>query len=273
MQLVVPMAGLGQRFVEAGYRQPKPLIDVHGSPMIVRVVEELPQCERIVFVVHGDHVRDFGIDRTLRRRFSQCEVIVTPGLTAGQACTVRLAAEALDPSEPVLVAACDNSHLYDAERFRTLTAESRFDCLIWTYRNDFRVLANPRAHGWVRVAPNGVDVLDVFCKQPLSTTPLVDHAVTGCFWFRSAKKMMSGIDRLVASNQRVNGEFYLDVVPNMLIADGAAVGAFEVDKYIGWGTPRDLEDYLRWRRYFENAASPAGSLTVETVEKRQRAVV
>ena len=41
INIVIPMAGEGRRFVEAGYKNPKPFIDVHGKPMIVRVLENL----------------------------------------------------------------------------------------------------------------------------------------------------------------------------------------------------------------------------------------
>ena len=249
MQLVVPMAGLGQRFADAGYELPKPLIPVDGQPMVVRAVGELPPCDRIVFVVHPEHVRRYAIDVALQRHFPRCRVVATPGLTEGQACTVRLAAEALDEGESVLVAACDNSHAYDRRKFERLAAGD-YDCLLWTYRNDSRVLAKPAAYGWVRVREGSIDVAEVSCKQPISQTPLADHAVSGCFWFRRAGQMLSAIDRMVAANRRVNDEFYLDVVPNLLVESGARVGAFEVDKYIGWGTPHELDDYLRWQRYF-----------------------
>jgi CTP:phosphocholine cytidylyltransferase-like protein len=33
---MVPMAGLGSRFADAGYAQPKPLIPVSGAPMVVQ---------------------------------------------------------------------------------------------------------------------------------------------------------------------------------------------------------------------------------------------
>ena len=39
--IVVPMAGRGYRFVEQGYTDPKPFIDVNGKPMIQRVIENL----------------------------------------------------------------------------------------------------------------------------------------------------------------------------------------------------------------------------------------
>jgi NDP-sugar pyrophosphorylase family protein len=249
MQLVVPMAGLGQRFADAGYALPKPLIPVDGLSMVVRAVNDLPVADRQVFVVHPDHVRQHGVDQVLRKHFPNGRIIVAPDLTRGQACTVRLAGAELDANEPVLVAACDNSHLYDAADFAHLTADPAVDCLIWTYRRDSRVLHKPTAHGWVKTRPDSVDVELVSCKQPISDTLLDDHAVTGCFWFRSAGQMLSAIDALVASGETVNNEFYLDVVPNVLIRGGRRVAVFEVDKFIGWGTPHDLEEYNRLQRY------------------------
>jgi len=254
MQIVVPMAGLGRRFSDAGYTLPKPLIPVSGVPMVVRAVRDLPPAERVIFICHPQHVAEHHIDRQLKLHFPYCRVVVTPGLTEGQACSVRLAAEYLRPDDSVLVAACDNTHIYNRFRFDALTADPQIDALIWTYRSDPRVLVRPEWYGWVRTDADGA-VLDVSVKKPISTNPLNDHVVSGCFWFRGGDLMLDGIDRLVASNVRVNGEFYLDAVPNVLIARGGRVKAFEADKYIGWGTPDDLEDYLRWQRYFDQSAA------------------
>src|SRR5262245_39256533 len=111
MHLVVPMAGLGQRFKDAGYSLPKPLIPVSGVPIVVRAVRELPPADRMTFLVNPDHLREHAIDRRLKELFPQANVIATPGLTAGQACTVRLSSAAISNDEDVLVAACDNTHL------------------------------------------------------------------------------------------------------------------------------------------------------------------
>lgn len=250
MQLVVPMAGLGQRFSSAGYELPKPLIPVDDVPMVVRAVWDYPATTRLVFVVHAEHVRRFQIDEVLKQYFPHCRIVVTPTVTQGQACTVRLAGDELEPNDSVLVAACDNSHLYDADQFERRTRDDRFDCLIWTYRHDSRVLRRPEAHGWVQTRGNSTDVERVSCKLPLSSSSMDDHAISGCFWFRSARQMLAAIDSQVAEAQRVGNEFYLDVTPNVLLRQGARVGVFEVEKYIGWGTPDDLEDYERWGRYF-----------------------
>ena len=256
MQIVIPMAGLGQRFKDAGYALPKPLVPIDGVPMVVRVVRELPVATRVIFVVHPDHVAEFGIDTILKREVPHGEIIITPGLTEGQACSVRLAAPLLNLDESVMVSACDNSHLYHAAQFKALAENPAVDAMIWTYRGEPRVLVKPEWYGWVRADHTGL-VSEVSCKQPISTTPLIDHVVSGAFWFRTARLMIDGIDQLVASGRRVNREFYLDVVPNLLIEQGKNVRVFPVDKYIGWGTPDDVTDYERWTRYLDAAMRKA----------------
>ncbi len=249
MQIVVPMAGAGQRFRDAGYALPKPLIPIGGVPMVVRAVRDLPVASRVVFVCHPAHVAEHRVDALLREWFPGCRVVVTPGMTEGQACSVRLAAPELDPEEAVLVAACDNTHVYSAERFAALTADSSLDALVWTYRGDPRVLVRPQWYGWVRTRGD-FEVAEVSVKVPISADPLADHVVSGTFWFRFAGLMLRGIDELVWTNERVNNEFYLDSVPNVLLRRGCRVGVFEADKYIGWGTPDDVRSYCQWERYF-----------------------
>ncbi|MCC7083493.1 MAG: NTP transferase domain-containing protein [Pirellulales bacterium] len=255
MHLIVPMAGLGQRFVEAGFCTPKPLIPVSGLPMVVRVVNDLPPADRVVFVVHPEHAAKYELEMALRQYFPSCQVLVTPGLTAGQACTVRLAQSAIDLDDDVLVAACDATHLYDAQRFEILRNDDSIDCIVWTYRGEPRVLSNPTAYGWVRTLPHSDQIVEISCKRPISANLMADSVISGFFWFRSARQMFVAIDQLVAANRRVNNEFYLDAVPQSLIDSGRCVVRFEVEKYIGWGTPQDLEDYHRWEQYFARSAA------------------
>jgi NDP-sugar pyrophosphorylase family protein len=248
LQIVVPMAGDGKRFQEAGYRTPKPLIPVSGVPMAVRAVQDLPRADRYAFVVRAEHVRAHGLDEILRTHFPGCRIVAVEGVTQGQACTVALAAPELEPDWPVIVGACDCTHLYDRAKLATILADSTIGCCVWAYRGEPQVLLKPTQLSWARVASGRL--LEVSCKKPVSDQPINDLALSGFFAFRSAGLMLEGIARLVASDQRVNNEFYLDSVPNLLIAQGHRAVAFEVTKYIGWGTPADLENYQKWERYY-----------------------
>ena len=259
VQIVVPMAGDGQRFRDAHYETPKPLIPVAGLPMVVRAVRDLPPAGRVVFVVRDEHLRRHGIDRRLRRFFPDCRIVTVEGLTEGQACTVRLAANHLDLNRPVIVAACDNTHVYDRVALARRMNDPAVDGLVWTYRGEPRPALVAEQYGWVRV--DGQRVTDVSCKVPISDSPLEDHVVSGFFSFRRAGEMVEAIDRMVADDIRTRGEFYMDCVPNVMIGRGMHVEVFEVDKYIGWGTPGDLEDFCRWETYFRSAArAPSTSI-------------
>ncbi|MCG6154650.1 NTP transferase domain-containing protein [Rubinisphaera margarita] len=249
VQIVVPMAGEGRRFLEAGYTTPKPLIPVSGTPMVVRAVRDLPSAERIILLVRREHIEHYAIDRELRRHLPEARIVVVEAQTEGQACTVRLAAEELVPDWPVIVAACDNTHLYDSARHANAIEQGEVDALVWTYRRHPGVALAPQQYGYVRV--DGRRAIEIRCKQTISDNPSNDHVVTGFFTFRCAGQMIDAIDRLVASDERVGGEFYMDVVPNLLLADGCRVEVFEVEKYIGWGTPADYEDFQKWERYFD----------------------
>ena len=55
IQLLIPMSGQGNRYRQAGYQEPKPLIPVNGVPMISRLLENFPQSWPSVFVMAENH--------------------------------------------------------------------------------------------------------------------------------------------------------------------------------------------------------------------------
>ena len=55
---------------------------------------------------------------------------------------------------------------------------------------------------------------------------------------------------MIAKDRRVNGEFYVDECINELIGAGLNVKAFEIDKFICWGTPNDLRTFTYWQTFF-----------------------
>ena len=69
INIVIPMAGFGSRFSAAGYALPKPLIPVHGVPMIELVVNNLrPNIpHKFIFICQRMHIVDYGLDRLLKK--------------------------------------------------------------------------------------------------------------------------------------------------------------------------------------------------------------
>jgi dTDP-glucose pyrophosphorylase len=253
---LIPMAGAGRRFADAGYKEPKPLVLVDGEPMVVRAAQALPPCDQWIFVCQEAHVKEARLAEKLALYFNPMRVITVDGVTEGQACTCLLAKEYLNSDDVVNIGACDNYMAYAHERYDEFLNDDRTDALIWTFRNNPAVLQDPRMYGWVRVDSHG-KALGVSCKAPISDEPMRDHAVIGAFSFRRAADFIGCTEQTIAANRRIKNEFYMDEVMNVAIESGRRVEVFEVDDYVCWGTPQDLDVYRRnCRRKSGASATP-----------------
>lgn len=260
---IIPMAGLGTRFADVGYTLPKPLIPVSGKPMITRVIESLPTADRWIFIVRPEHVRTFAVDAIIRATLPNAEIIEDPN-PQGQAATCMLGIARCSPDDEVLIAACDNGFVYNAEQFDALRAQNDIDAIIWTFTNDPLLTIKPEAWGWIKLAPDGLTIDDMSVKVPVSNNPLNDHAVVATFWFRHARDFTAAYNAMHEANHRINGEFYVDAMPIFLKQLGKRSVIFDVDLYVGWGKPADLYVYQekehryhintltdeRWRKFF-----------------------
>lgn len=236
---LIPMAGLGQRFVDAGYSVPKPLIRIGGKEMILRATESLPACDETIFICRQEHIEEHQVDRTLRSLVPNARVLSVPRLTEGQAATCLVARRWLRQDDELTIGACDAAMEYD----RTAGAWDQApwaDAVIWTFRDNPTVLRDPRMYGWVDLDGGGT-ARRVSVKAPLSDTPMRDHAVIGAFSFRRAGDFLRWADDMISANRRVRNEFYVDELMNVAIESGARVGVREVDRYVGFGTPADVE--------------------------------
>ena len=99
LNVLIPMAGAGSRFVNAGYTFPKPLIDVKGKPMIQLVIENLNIKANYVYVVQKEHRKKYNLDTLLNLITPGCKIVETEGVTEGAACTALLAKEYIDSKD------------------------------------------------------------------------------------------------------------------------------------------------------------------------------
>ena len=69
MKILIPMAGRGKRFEDAGYSFPKPLIDINGKAMIQVIVENLNFSAEHIFLCQKEHFWDYGVSIRLLKGF------------------------------------------------------------------------------------------------------------------------------------------------------------------------------------------------------------
>ena len=254
--IVIPMAGLGQRFVDAGYETIKPLLPIKtvsnkDYPMVVAATmplyPSLPAVTPIHFVVR-DHTDFDGCEKEIKQFFPQAKFLSLSKLTEGQAITALKAVNNCNPEQPVLIGACDNGMLYSEDELKQKMQE--FDAIVWTFKGHSSVLENPNGYGWVKCNQQGI-VEYVSVKKSISDNPLSDHAIVGAFWFKSADLYAQATARLVEQNDRINNEFYIDSVLNHVIELGKRVTVLKVERYFCWGTPQQYEDYQKTASYWQ----------------------
>lgn len=257
MNILIPMAGAGQRFIDGGYKTHKPAILTIDRktgkelPMVVCATKDLPDVKtdgsNLIYVDRDFHHTD-GVEDIILDYYPKAKFITINYLTEGQASTCLLAKEYINNSESLLISASDNGMVFDEKLFNQLTKEC--DVIVFTYRNNPAVLAKPSAYGWVDVDENNV-IKNVSVKKPISDTPINNHAIVATFWFKTGKSFVDATELMIKKNDRINNEFYVDNVINHAIALGLEAKVLEIDRYIGWGTPKDYEEYTNTYRYWE----------------------
>ena len=114
LNILIPMAGAGSRFEQAGYTFPKPLIDVKGKPMIQVVTENLNIKANYIFVVQKEHRKKYNLDTLLNLITPKCKIVEVDGVTEGAACTALLAKEYIDNDKPLFFANSDQLVEWDS---------------------------------------------------------------------------------------------------------------------------------------------------------------
>ncbi len=238
MVIVVPMAGHGSRFARIGCTIPKPLIPVRGVPMIRLVIENIRprRPHRFIFICQRDHVERFGLAGLLEAWAPGCSLVQLDGVTDGAACTVLAAREQIAPDAPLMIVNSDQYVDTSIEDYLAVMDRPGVDGLIMTMTAD-----DPK-WSFVGLARDG------FCTRVVEKQVISDEATVGIYNFARGADFLSAAEEMIRRDLRVNGEFYVAPVYNLLIERGYRVTIHNVGRegagMHGLGTPADLEKFL-----------------------------
>lgn len=227
--ILIPMAGLGSRFIKAGYAKPKPLIDVNGVPMIKAVVDSLGIDGNYIFIVQKEHSVQYHLLDVLDSISPGCSIVEIDGLTDGAARTALAASHLIDNDSPLIIANSDQIVKWDPDQLLFWFPE--FDGITAVFE------ASDPKWSYVKGEPNRVT--EVAEKQVIS-----NKANVGIYGWARGSDYVKYAEQMIAKDIRTNGEFYIAPVYNEAIADGKHIIAFSVFEMHGVGTPEDLNIYL-----------------------------
>ncbi|MCU0287584.1 MAG: glycosyltransferase family 2 protein [Acidobacteria bacterium] len=232
MNFVIPMAGRGKRFSEAGYLKPKPLIEVGGKTLLQWSVDSLPLalCTNLIFVILMEHEQEYKVSEYIRQWYKDTyhvHFVFLTEVTRGQAETVLKAGHLLTPDEPLLIYNIDT--YFRSGTLTNLLRRGDIDGVLGAFNDD------SSRFSFAKTNHNGF-VTEVAEKIPISA-----NALTGLYHFSRGSDFLKVAEESLRKNDMTKGEFYVAPMYNKLIAEGKKYVLDFCSQHYILGTPAELK--------------------------------
>ena len=233
MNILIPMAGAGKRFADAGYIFPKPLIEINNKPMIQWVIESLNIEGKFIFIVQKEHQEKFNIKSVLKILKPNCEIIELDKITEGAACTTLLAKKYINNKNPLIIANSDQFIKWNSAKTIYDFTSKNLDGGILTFES-----IHPK-WSYAKCGTNQI-VEEVAEKKVISK-----NATVGVYYWKHGSDYVKFAEDMIKKNIRVNNEFYVCPVFNEAIKKNKIIKISEIEEMWGLGTPQDLQNFIQ----------------------------
>jgi dTDP-glucose pyrophosphorylase len=228
INVLVPMAGRGLRFKNAGFSESKPMIKILNKPMIEWALEslsDLKSCRLIFVVLETDLDKDLSLILE-----SKGIVIPLKTVTAGAVNSALAAKSLIDNDNPLVIANCDQYLDWDINQFIKRARGFAASVVVFNSSNPHHSFIVKRRKLITQVAE----------KEAISNL-----ACGGVYYYESGKDFVSMAARYLDRNVRTNGEFYISPIFNEYISAGKAITYFKVkgSKIHMLGTPEEVNAF------------------------------
>jgi len=235
MNILIPMAGRSQHFVESEYSFPKPLIEIGQKTMIEHVVTNLATAGsdlQFIFVVAGSDCRKFHLDSTLSIITNQkCKLVKLDNETKGAACSALMAINYIANEQPLIIANSDQ--LFDTPIFELIQLMGDSDAGVATFDS-----VHPR-WSYVRLNEQG------FVTETAEKRPISRQAIAGIYYFRQGMDFVEAAMSMIQKDSNVNGSFYIAPCLNEMILKGKSIrtACVEAKRYHTFYNPQKVKEY------------------------------
>tara|TARA_B100001996_G_scaffold241155_1_gene186465 strand:+ start:15093 stop:15764 length:672 start_codon:yes stop_codon:yes gene_type:complete len=222
------MSGRGQRFSEAGYSDPKPLIQIKGKMMFEYSLDNFNNCNKFIFVINQNIEVNSKFQKFINNFKEDYEIVNHKEITNGQATSLYLAIKELDEEQGVFVSSCDVS-------FSKIDNIPKDKNIAFTIKPEMHHMENAEQYGWIENINNSYKVS---CKKLPKTNNKID-IITGCFYFNSLKDFKLAYINMTNNKATVNNEYYLDNIFNFepILSKTQTL---RVENYNSFGSPEEI---------------------------------
>ena len=229
--ILVPMAGLGSRFIKEGFKVPKQIINIKDKHLIDISLDCLNYKDcNLIFVLRDEHVYNHHMDELLMKKFGDdISIVVLDQLTDGSVCSCLFAESLIDNDSPLVIHTLDIEFrpVFDPHVMEILDA----DGLILTFKS------NSTNYSYAQLDKDG-NVIKTAEKKAISP-----NACVGIYGFKKGSDFCKYAREMIERDLRTKNEFYISPLYNVLIEDGKKIVTEDVDKMHIFGTPDEYHFY------------------------------
>lgn len=251
MQIIIPMSGMGTRFINAGYKMPKPLIQVDNKPIIEYIVRNFFLEEDFLFICNEEHLAKTNMLSELKRIKPTGIIKAIPVHKKGPVWTVKQAFEHIKDDQPAIVNYCDFNWVWNYENFKTQMLKGDYDGAIACYKGFHPHLLGPNKYASCKVDEKQ-NLTEIREKFSWTKDKMKSWQSSGTYYFKSGAILKHYYQQQINQNVNLNGEYYASLTYNEMVKDNLKIHIYPIEKFCQWGTPKDLEEFNYWLKYFRN---------------------
>ena len=246
------MSGMSSRFSRAGYQLPKYLLEIDGKTVIQHIVDLYPKDSEFIFVVNDKNSEETDVLNLLENICENKKVFVIPSHKFGPVYTVSHIFNEIEDDEQVVINYCDFSMYWDYQDFEKFVNETQCDGCVICYTGFHPHMLGSDNYAFCKVDENN-KILEVREKQPFTDDKMSEFASTGTYYFRRGEYVKRFFQEMMNDDVNLNGEYYVSLIYNLLCKNNLTSLVYEVPHMLQWGTPLDLDMYLKWSNYYRKA--------------------
>lgn len=236
--IIIPMAGLGERFSKAGYAIDKPLLPLGSQTMIQSVVKNLNfEGAKFSFILNTNNtITHDDLYDSLKSIIVDFNIFSVDELPNGPADSSMVAIPYIDLSQPLIITNCDQIiEDFNHEVFLKFCETKKADGVLGTFNS-----CSPK-NSYIRLDEQNL-ISEVKEKEVLS-----NMATNGFHWWKSGSLFYESVLEMRNAGDTVNGEYYVAPSYKYLIDKGLKILPYWFNSHYPIGIPEDYEYYKQLR--------------------------
>lgn len=249
MQIVIPMAGSGNRFKKAGYKELKPLIKIEKKYILEHVVDLFPGEDDFLFICSNNHLKKYNLEKVIRKIKPRAKIATIKSHKLGPVETLLRAKKYLKKDEEIIINYCDFSMIWNFKDFKKKVKSKKIHGAIVCYKGFHPHLLRDNFYAGVKTDKKN-NLIETKEKYSYTKNKMESWHSSGTYYFKNGEIAVKYLEQIKKSNLITNNEFYVPWAYNLMKNDKLNSIVYPADYFCQWGTPEDLEEYLYWSRYF-----------------------